>query len=562
MNNRLALRRILKRGAISDFGRRHDFAHLLQGPNWLGNYRQDVPLSSYADYAAYIDRICRGEPNVLTTDPVRLLARSAGTTDQPKRIPRTRRAQWQHLWLVVLAEQAVIDRGIAGAGAPCRGINLMSLYAPPPEAGSAVPVMSGPNAGMDRLRRHIPWLWTSPVPAFTVEDPAAAQYLHALFGLRERSALYVETPFAPQLVGWFDLMRRCGKELVADLREGSLMPGLRLSQAERQALGPHLAADPRRAGEVAAAFGQGFAGIARRLWPRLAYLRTVTSGSFALSLPRLRWFAGPDLPIHSGCHSSTEGIVGINLRTDGSCHYVLAIGTAFFEFIPAAALDRPQPATVDLDDLVTGEDYEVVLTSCAGLYRYRLGDVVRITGRCGSAPTFEFRYRRGTVLDLVGEKTTEFHTARALAATVAERLGPVDALREYAVAGHLGEGVGQYVFYVELAEQAAPAAQALARAADVLDRALCDANESYWRNGRALDRLHAPQIRVVRAGTFEALGWLRLAESGGVSATQGKVPRRVTSPALLAFLDGQTVAASAGRLGSPGPRPERVPEGS
>src|SRR5690606_25419329 len=126
----------------------------------------------------------------------------------PKRIPRTRRAQRHHLSLVVLAEQAGIDRGIPGATGQRRGINLTSVYSPPGSEAGTVPVMAGPNAGMARLRRQIPHLWCSPVPVYEVADPVAAQYLHALFAIRYADALYIQTPFAPQLVGWFTLMAR------------------------------------------------------------------------------------------------------------------------------------------------------------------------------------------------------------------------------------------------------------------------------------------------------------------------------------------------------------------
>ena len=40
-----------------------------------------------------------------------------------------------------------------------------------------------------------------------------------------------------------------------------------------------------------------------------------------------------------------------------------------------------------------GKNYEVVLTSTMGLYRYRLGDVVKITGKFFTTPNYEFLYR-------------------------------------------------------------------------------------------------------------------------------------------------------------------------
>jgi hypothetical protein len=40
-----------------------------------------------------------------------------------------------------------------------------------------------------------------------------------------------------------------------------------------------------------------------------------------------------------------------------------------------------------------GELYEVVITNASGLYRYRLGDVVKVCGFHHQAPIVEFMYR-------------------------------------------------------------------------------------------------------------------------------------------------------------------------
>ena len=61
---------------------------------------------------------------------------------------------------------------------------------------------------------------------------------------------------------------------------------------------------------------------------------------------------------------------------EGSNEYALFTDNAFFEFLQPGG-DEPVMAA----DVVPGCSYEVVLTNAAGLYRYRLGDVVRIERR-------------------------------------------------------------------------------------------------------------------------------------------------------------------------------------
>jgi hypothetical protein len=52
----------------------------------------------------------------------------------------------------------------------------------------------------------------------------------------------------------------------------------------------------------------------------------------------------------------------------------------FYEFVPVAHMHEAQPMTILLDELVIGEKYELVITTDGGLWRYRIGDVVEITG--------------------------------------------------------------------------------------------------------------------------------------------------------------------------------------
>ena len=535
--NARELRDILDRNVATVFGQTHDFPSLLAAADPMAAFRKRVPLSTYPDLLPYVERIKHGEELVLTSDPVHMLAGSSGTTSSPKRIPRTRRAQRHHLSLVVLAEQAVIDRDIAGAREPRRGINLMSLAASPAPEASAVPILAGPNAGMARLQRLIPLLWCAPPAVYAVADSATALYLQALFALKASDALYIETPFAPQITSWFALMEQHHPQLAQDLATGRLASHLVLTPAERTAIEAALTPDPARAVQVAGIFADGLQGSIPRLWPGLRYLRTVTSGSFALSLPRLRWLAGPDLPIHSGCHSSSEGIIGINLKADGSTDYVLAIGTAYFEFIPLAYADARQPPTHDLAALEVGRDYELVITSSAGLYRYRLGDVIRITGWVGEAPTFQFRYRRGTLLNLVGEKTSEAHTARALVASLSRWLQSPDPVKDYTVAGHVGNGCGRYTFYVELDDSVAVPTRDLTQPIAWLDEALGHENPYYLSSGRQPCRLAAPDLKLLRPGAFDALLALQAMRAAPVTSSQLKVPRTISSQEQLQLLE-------------------------
>jgi hypothetical protein len=103
---------------------------------------------------------------------------------------------------------------------------------------------------------------------------------------------------------------------------------------------------------------------------------------------------------------ATEGVVSIPL--EGLAWPVLAVDSAYFEFLDEAGRAH------EAGDLQVGAEYEVLMTTEGGLYRYAIGDRVRVRGYAGQAPLLEFTGRAAAV-DLCGEKLTEAFVNQALA---------------------------------------------------------------------------------------------------------------------------------------------------
>ena len=76
----------------------------------------------------------------------------------------------------------------------------------------------------------------------------------------------------------------------------------------------------------------------------------------------------------------------------------------FYEFIPMedGAPDTPLP----MERLEAGKEYELVVTNLSGFYRYRLGDVIRVTGFHNECPMVVFSYRKNQLISMYGEKVT------------------------------------------------------------------------------------------------------------------------------------------------------------
>ena len=113
------------------------------------------------------------------------------------------------------------------------------------------------------------------------------------------------------------------------------------------------------------------------------------------------------MPIYSPLYAATEGLLGVNLDPSRG-DYLLPPKAMFYEVIPvrsqaseskegssiAEASKEGVIETKLLNELQEGNEYEVVVTTRCGLCRYRVGDVVKVTGFRGEAPLVEVLYRQ------------------------------------------------------------------------------------------------------------------------------------------------------------------------
>lgn len=539
--NLSALQEILKLNEGCDFGRVHGFGSMAVGGD-PSAFQAQVPLQTWEDVEPWVERMAQGEVGVLTAEEVIFFAVSSGTTGRGKRVPVTaRHGAFQERYYAGLIP-AVPSLSVPGADGPHRGVLLVSAGGERPTTPGGIRLGSASNDGIRRVQRIIPYLWTSPWPAFQAAGTASSWYLHALFGLRDRDAKFLHGIFASHLLEWLGFVRARWGCLVADIEAGRLDPSIEVPVALRGEIAAHLRPDPARAAELRAVAEEGWDAWVPRAWPRLAYVSAVITGGFAHFVPRLRRLIG-DLPIHTTVYSASEAMVGLNLELDHPERYVLATGCAHFEFIPLESAGEAQPATVGLEALEVGRSYEVVITNYAGLYRYRLGDVVRIEGFYHQAPVMSFGYRRGTALNLAGEKVTEAQLRAAVDRLARRALRDPAALVDFSVAPDVSASPPRYVFYLEVAGGGELSTR---EASQELDAALWQSN-NLWKVHRGEDmRLDAPAIRLVSPGSFAALTDWRAARTPA-GRNQLKTPTTLVDPAHIQFLEERRLAAAGAR---------------
>jgi hypothetical protein len=267
---------------------------------------------------------------------------------------------------------------------------------------------------------------------------------------------------------------------------------------------------------------------------------TITSGGFAIYLPALRAYLS-DIPIYSPSYGATESFIGIALWPSQPESYVLATDAAYFEFIPVDQVDDDDPSCITLDQLVIGQRVEIVLTNFAGLYRYRLGDIVEIVGFHHRSPILQFRHRRSDHFALVGEHTTSAHINSAIQQWSETWLKDQGCLLvDYTTSAEI-TSPPHYAFYLEVVGNLP--FEALIAGARQLDNALIASNPDL--KGYRRDKLLGePRLHLLVPGTFKRLHDQQMTLESQPSRNQFKVPRTLQNEAQHALINQCIVSSS------------------
>lgn len=406
------LLRIVRRNQDCEQGRRFRFAAVRS----VADYQRLVPCTDYEALRATIERVGAGEPGVLTTEPVRLLEPTGGSSAALKLVPYTRSLQAEFRRAIAAWIGDTFWRHPrARSGRAYWSITPLGQSA---RSGDGVPGSSQLRVGFEADSEYLGG-WQRLLARQLMVAPPVVAKLRSLENARYATLSYLLAAGDLALVSvWSPLFARVlldqapawGRSICDDLERGRLR--LPHPAAEQPGLQLPLRPQPARA-----AFLRGLmrepcsADMWRQCWPKLALVSCWGDASSAAYLPALQQLL-PQAEIQPKGLLATEGVVTIPWGAGEGA--VLAVRSHFYEFLPSAAgpreLLRPRLA----HELTLGERHRVLLTTSGGLYRYDLGDEVEVVGFSGDCPRLRFSGRSTAVSDLVGEKLHEEHVRRSL----------------------------------------------------------------------------------------------------------------------------------------------------
>ena len=451
---RRALERVLEGARGAAYGQKYGVAKV----RTLSEWQDAVPLVTYDELSPWIERVCAGERDVLTTRPVLMVEPTGGSSAAAKYIPYT----------------AALRDEFNRALSPW----MFDLYTTRPRLLPCATYWSVSPAGRAATRTP------GGVPIGFEDD---TEY----FGGLERFVMSRLMPVPGSLSRLPDLDAVRAATLVRLLAEPRL--GL-ISVWSPTFLTLLLAFLYQKAralvNEVPGARGRELSALLSRhgelplaqVWPHLSVVSCWASASAATFIPEMRRLL-PGVEVQPKGLLATEGVVTIPLWDQPAP--VLAVDSHLFEFLPESGPPRAA------HELEVGARYSVVLSTSGGLYRYRLKDEVRVVSHLARTPLLEFLGREPGTTDLCGEKLAEEHVARALSLALEE----AGVRARFALVAPWMEAPPRYVLHVE--SDAPP--EALRRAADSLERALSE--NPHYAYARRLGQLESVRaFRIAEGG--------------------------------------------------------------
>lgn len=520
----------------TEYGKRFLFSEIKTREDFV----QRHPLTKYSHYAPYVERMMKGEKNVLTADQPVIFAVTSGTSGRSCIIPMLKKQQATFFTQGI----SVLYNCMTDAFPKSDSLqkNMKFFYTPRLRMAECG-IQIGPNSSSPANSKRILNLYSTPKPAFDITTEPEALYIHLLFGLKDRNLGVIEANFSSLVYAAFRSLEFNFSNLISDIEKGQVSSELKIDDKVREELNKCLSPDPKRAEELRQAKNVGNVGIAKRIWPRLNLLLCTDSGTFEMYGDRLKEIYCNGTPIYSPLYGASEGLIGINIwPKEKARRYLLAPKSMFFEFIPVDKCEEDQPETLFIDQTKRDQMYELVITNASGLYRYRFGDVIRIVGFHNTCPVIEFQYRMGQFLNLRGEKTSESAFYQALCEAL-QKSGI--NLIDYCCAESImvdennnakkGSSDPCYHVFLEL-----EAGEDLKQVQVPLDNQLC--NMSYvYSSFRKKGSIGPMKIYLVKPGTFTDLRAFMIENTTG-SPNQYKVPRVLKKKEAVQFMLNRAVS--------------------
>jgi hypothetical protein len=453
------LRKLIVKGKNTDWGKHYGYS----GIQTLEDYKNNVPVQSYEAIFPSIEKIMKGEQNILWPSEIKWFSKSSGTTNAKSKF-------------IPVSKEALQDCHYKG------GKDLISLYFnnyPQSEmfsgkglaiGGSYVSNPQNSNSYYGDvsavIMQNLP-LWAQVVRTPNLKIALMDEWEQKI----EKIATVTINKNVTNISGvptWTivlleKILQMRGKENIHEI-----WPNFEVFFHGAVAFEPYKA-------------------IFRKLFPRgINYVET---------------------------YNASEGFFGIQDRLDSEDMLLMLDYGVYYEFIPMEEYENEHPKTVGLDQVVLNKNYAMVITTNAGLWRYKIGDTIKFT----SLSPYRIRIT-GRTKHFINAFGEELIIENAEAAITRACDQTKSAITNFTAAPVYFDGSqkGRHEWVIEFSKEP----DDLELFVSILDNTLKEVNSDYEAKRYKDIALLKPLVRKVGEGTF--YNWMkRRGKLGG----QNKVPR-------------------------------------
>lgn len=456
------LESLLKKAKKTEYGKKYGFEHIAH----YEQFKDQVPIVTYEALSPYIERLMQGEENLLWPSEIKWFAKSSGTTHaRSKFIP--------------VSNEALEDCHYKG------GKDLLSIYInnhPDTRIFSGKGLVIGGSHQLNQfdqnaksyygdvsavLLKNLPW-WAQMVRTPSLDIALMDEWEEKIYKMVEVTS----------------------QENVTNI---SGVPTWMIVLLERLL-------DKRNASHIL------------EIWPNLEVFFHGAVSFTPYRAPFERLIPSKDMR-YMETYNASEGFFGIQDQTHTSEMLLMLDYGIFYEFVPFDQLASDQPEALPLEEVKVGQNYAVVITTNAGLWRYMIGDTVTFTSV--SPYRIKISGRTKHFINAFGEELIIENAEEA----IAEACKKTEAVLTDFTAGpiYLEEGKkGGHEWVIEFTREP----NDLARFTKLLDEKLREINSDYDAKRYRDMALVEPKICIVPKRTFYQ--WMKSRNKLG---GQHKVPR-------------------------------------
>ena len=456
---REVLQDIVASAQYTEFGRKYNFSNLFT----VRDFKAAVPIHEYNDLKPYIERMMKGEQNILWNTPVYWFAKSSGTTsDKSKFIP--------------ISDESLEDGHFKASK------DVLSMYyqfKPDAELLTGKGLLIGGSHNINPVNKE-------------------AQYGDLSAVLFQNSPFWAHWLRTPDLsIALMDEWEsKIEKIAAATIKENvtsvSGVPTWTLVLFKR----------------ILEITGKK---TISEVWPSLElYLHGGVS--FTPYKEQFQKIIGKEIN-YLDMYNASEGFFAAQEKPGDNGLLLFSDHGIFYEFMPVSEYGKKEPKTIGLQEVEVGKNYAPIISTNGGLWRYLLGDTIQFT----ELKPFRIKVsgRLKHYMNAFGEEVIVDNADKAIA-MASEKTGAV--VNDYTAAPvYFSENSnGAHEWLIEFDKEP----ENLEAFTAQMDAALKGINSDYEAKRHKSIALGMPVVRSLKKGTFDE--WLR---RKGKLGGQHKIPR-------------------------------------